>query len=90
MSNFDQMMTYPRSAAGWLALARQLADGEWHAKTDLAATMAATTDLQPQSASNLIRQALDEGYIRRRQRRGRAFYRVTEEGRGQRPELRVP
>lgn len=87
--SFDRMLTYDRSRAGWESIAGVLADGDWHSSSDLAMQLASTTDLQAETASSIIRDAVKAGYLRRRRHRNRVRYQVTAKGLDERPELRL-
>lgn len=89
VDDFNAMTTFPRSYSGWLALADVLRDGKWHSQIDLANHMASVTDMQVATARGLLRQAKLARYLKGRKVKGRRLYSVTDEGRRQRPELRV-
>lgn len=91
MSNLDASLNFERSAASWPVVARALSDGRWHSLASLRSAVLEATGFQGPAAGDVLNTAYRDGFLEKRWGAKKArYFRVTDEGRRQRPELRVP
>ena len=91
----------PRLSAAWNAMASELVPGDWVSREALISAAVSELDesgcepLQRQTINAILSDAARDGFLDRwpknvkKAKRGARKYRVTDEGRRQRPELRV-